>query len=77
MCSDVMEGRAGSMAWWLGLAASPTFAAMAWIAANDGPSMAFCSQGSGMPRGGGMTAMYLLMSLFHLSPWVKVAAGRS
>jgi hypothetical protein len=25
----------------------------------------------------GMSAMYLLMSLFHLSPWLKLAFGRS
>jgi hypothetical protein len=24
----------------------------------------------------GMTAMYLLMSLFHLSPWLKLASDR-
>jgi hypothetical protein len=24
----------------------------------------------------GMTTMYLLMSLFHLSPWLKLATGR-
>jgi len=61
---------------WLGLAASPTFALMAWIAANDAPPMALCSSGSSMPGTDPMTAMYLLMSLFHLSPWLKFASGR-
>jgi hypothetical protein len=58
---------------WLGLAASPTFALMAWVTANGAPPIAFCS---GVMPTGGMTAMYLLMSLFHLSPWLKLASGR-
>ena len=62
---------------WLALAASPTFALMAWIAANDAPRMAFCSSGWGILPINGMTAMYALMSLFHLSPWLKLACGRS
>ena len=58
---------------WIGLAASPTFALMAWIAANDGPSITLCSSGSSLLPIDGMTAMYLLMSLFHLSPWLNLA----
>jgi hypothetical protein len=61
---------------WLGLAASPTFALMAWIAANDATSIAFCSSGSRTLPTDGMTAMYVLMSLFHLSPWLKLASGQ-
>ena len=61
---------------WLGLAASPTFALMAWIAASDAPPMALCSSGAGALPIDGMTAMYLLMSLFHLSPWLKLASAR-
>jgi hypothetical protein len=64
------------VAGWLGLAASPTFALMAWIAAHDAPTMALCSAGSGLLPIDGMTAMYALMSLFHLSPWLKRASGR-
>jgi hypothetical protein len=60
---------------WLSLAASPTFALMARIAANA-PPIALCSSGSSMLPIGGMTAMYLLMSLFHLSPWLKLASSR-
>ena len=59
----------------LALAASPTFALMALVAADDAP-MALCSAGSSMLPMSGMTAMYLLMSLFHLSPWLKLASGR-
>jgi hypothetical protein len=61
---------------WLGLAASPSFALMAWIPANDAPPVALCSSGSSMLPIDGMTTMYLLMSLFHLSPWLKLASGR-
>jgi hypothetical protein len=67
-----MRGAAG----WLALAASPTFAFMAWIAANDLSSIPLCASGSGILPVGGMTAMYLLMTLFHLSPWLKLASGR-
>ena len=49
---------------------------MAWIAANDAPPIALCSSGSSILPIDGMTAMYLLMSLFHLSPWLKLASGR-
>ncbi len=38
--------------------------------------IALCSSGSSIVPIEGMTAMYLLMSLFHLSPWLKLASGR-
>ena len=65
-----MRGVAG----WLALAASPTFAFMAWVAANNAPPISLCSSGSRILPIDGMTAMYLLMSLFHLSPWLKLAS---
>lgn len=68
--------RAHSAAGWLGFAASPTFALMSWMAANHAPSMGMCSPVSGNLPMDGMTAMYLLMSVFHLSPWLKLASGR-
>ena len=61
----------------LHFAASPTFALMAWFAANDASPMAFCSSASSILPVNGMTAMYLLMSLFHLSPWLRLASGRA
>lgn len=44
---------------WIGLAAAPAFAAMAWITTAD------------------MSTMYLLMSVFQLPAWLKLASGRS
>jgi hypothetical protein len=58
----------------LGLAASPTFVLMAWILANDAEAM-MCSPAVGVLPIGGMAWMYLLMSLFHLSPWLRLASG--
>jgi hypothetical protein len=49
---------------------------MAWIATNDATPMALCSSASSILPIDGMTAMYLLMSVFHLSPWLKLASGR-
>ena len=63
------------MAGWLALAASPTFAFMAWITANDARLNAFCSSGSSILPIAGMTLMYLLMSLIHLSPWLKLVSN--
>jgi len=59
---------------WLGLAASPTFALMAWIAVTDAPQITICSSMPGVLPIDGMTWMYLLMSLFHVSPWLKLAS---
>jgi len=61
---------------WLSLAASPTFALMALITTTDAPPLALCAAGARMLPVDGMTAMYVLMSLFHLPPWLKLA-GRS
>ena len=67
--------QARGAAGWLALAASPTFALMAWIAANATPTIAFCSSGSSILSIHGMTAMYVLMSLFHLTSWLKLASS--
>jgi hypothetical protein len=69
--------RARGATGWIGLAASPTFALMAWIEATDAPRLALCSSASGMLPIDGMAWMYLLMSFFHVSPWLKLASGRA
>jgi hypothetical protein len=81
MSATANEGNASAwqargVAGWLALAASPTFAVMALIAANDATGITFCSLGQHMLPIDGMTEMYLLMSLFHLSPWLKLASSR-
>lgn len=84
MTTSIIAKRSNEPAWqtrsavgWLGLAASPTFALMAWITATNAPQTMICSSTSGVLPFGGMAWMYLLMSLFHVSPWLKLASGRS
>ena len=60
---------------WLAYAASPTFAVMALMASNGADSVVICSTGSSVLPIDGMTAMYLLMCLFHLTPWLKLASN--
>ncbi|WMT92905.1 hypothetical protein [Pelagibacterium sp. H642] len=61
----------------LGLAAAPTFALMAWISAVGSPGMTMCSATSAFVPINDMALMYVLMSLFHLSPWMKLLSARS
>ncbi|WP_026792114.1 hypothetical protein [Pleomorphomonas oryzae] len=59
---------------WLGLAATPTFAVMAWVTALGPPGM--CTAAPPWMPVNDMALMYLLMSLFHLSPWLRVLSHR-
>ena len=72
--NDGASARIYGAADWLALAAAPVFAVMAWAASGD--AMALCSSGSGLLPIGSMVWMYLLMSLFHLPPWLKLASRR-
>ena len=62
---------------WLCLAATPTFAIMALLAARDGgqPDILCMAMQRASPLTG-MVAMYLLMSVFHARPWLKLICGR-
>jgi hypothetical protein len=60
---------------WLYLAAAPTFAIMALLTAVSGGGSPLCSMASGSPLTG-MVPMYLLMSAFHLPPWMKLISSR-
>jgi hypothetical protein len=68
-------GRVRDAPGWFGLAASPTFALMAWVSAA--PLVAVCAPASGVAQIDSMTWMYLLMSLFHVTPWLRLAPDRS
>ena len=71
------SAEAPAVARWLGLAATPTFAGMALLAAAPGGASMdmLCSGGHGSPLTG-MVPMYLLMSAFHAAPWLKLIAAR-
>jgi hypothetical protein len=73
--ADAPTWRARDAAAWLGFAAAPTFALMAWIEATA-PQTMMCASAPGMLPIGGMALMYLLMSFFHLSPWLNLACRR-
>lgn len=61
----------------LGLVASPIFATMAVLTSmpGGGPAEALCSSMHASPLGG-MATMYLLMSVFHAGPWIRMIRAR-
>lgn len=74
-CSNAVAGGGGAalgVADWLHLAAAPAFALMALLTGLSGADM-LCGAASPL---GGMVPMYLLMSAFHLPPWLKLIARR-
>jgi hypothetical protein len=63
-----------NMPHWLSLAATPTFAVMALLTAFhvDGMPDMLCSTMPGASPLTGMVPMYLLMSVFHSAPWLRL-----
>lgn len=63
---------------WLSLAAAPTFAFMALLTAVPGAALpdVLCSTAAGASPFNGMVLMYLLMSAFHLAPWLRLISSR-
>lgn len=61
---------------WLGLAAAPAFALMALLSGvlGGGPMGMPCSAAHSVSPLSGMPLMYMLMSVFHLVPWLKWVA---
>ena len=77
-CSDTRNsGQTRSIDWpraadGLSLAATPVFAIMALLAGavDGGGTQAICATAHGAALGG-MAWMYLLMSVFHVGPWLR------
>lgn len=62
------------VAHWLPFGAAPTFAAMAALAGilGGGAHELSCSAAPHTVALSGMVPMYVLMSAFHLAPWLKL-----
>ena len=75
--SDIaMSRRPLGAAGWLHLAATPTFALMALVTAMSGAEADVLCSAMGASPLAGMVPMYLLMSVFHAAPWIRLVAGR-
>jgi hypothetical protein len=72
------DASARATADWLCLAATPTFAIMALLTGvlGGGPLDALCSAAHQALPLNGMVLMYMLMSVFHSAPWLKLISGR-
>jgi len=63
---------------WLGLAAAPTSAVMALFTyVQSGGADMMCSAEHDASPLSGMVTMYVLMSAFHLAPWLKLLRAES
>jgi hypothetical protein len=79
--SDIARGAKrteASAARLLSLSAMPTFAIMALLTAVHGGSMPdmLCSAARDASPLTGMVPMYVLMSAFHLAPWLRLISSR-
>ena len=61
---------------WLCLAAAPTFAVMALLTCLHTGNGVMSCLGADASLLTGMPVMYLLMSAFHLAPWLRLISGR-
>jgi hypothetical protein len=75
MRKDVMRDEPGSLKLvdWICLAATPAFAVMALVTGVGGGMPGMPDMGSPL---NGMAAMYVLMSVFHSTPWLKLISSR-
>lgn len=65
-------GAALGIAKWLGLAATPSFVLMALLTGALGGGDMLCSAMLDASPLSGMTPMYVLMSVFHSAPWLRL-----
>lgn len=75
-CDGQSAAAALGAADWLCLAATPTFAIMALLTGVGGTPDILCSATQDASSLSGMAPMYLLMSAFHSSPWLKLISNR-
>jgi hypothetical protein len=61
----------------LGLIASPLFALLAWVSAVGTSGLSVCTSTLPLLPINDMALMYLLMSIFHASPWLMLFSHRS
>lgn len=68
----------GGAAEWLHLAAAPSFAIMTLVTGmrDAGRPELLCSAAQHASPMSGMAAMYLLMTVFHSTPWLKLIFRR-
>lgn len=73
-----MRGSGRFVADWLSLAAAPAFGLMAILSAGveSAAQQMWCSPATHMSPLTGMVPMYVLMSAFHITPWLKLVSGR-
>jgi hypothetical protein len=77
LSGDTATGRRDRAAGLLALAAAPTFAIMALVSGRAGDTDMLCSSvQAGLPLSP-MATMYVLMSAFHLAPWLTLMFGRT
>ncbi len=75
VCEDDRDGATSRAADLLCLVAAPAFAIMALLTALSGTPDAICSAADPSLLSG-MVPMYVLMTIFHGAPWLRLIAGR-
>jgi hypothetical protein len=77
-CEERLPAAARAIPKGLSLAAAPTFAIMALVAAVQGGGArdVLCAAAHDASPLNGMAGMYLLMSVFHSAPWLKLISFR-